>query len=360
MTRRSGWSGALVACLVWAVCVGGCSCDEVARRAAYGDRDGVGGAAVRATALAAVLLAAGQVAEGDEILRLRSFGIVPSFVDPVIEERFPVRGELERAVAMWPRERKLAALAWVRAHATWTSQLHALAIESFDARLEPTSWGPTMSRFSPPTFADRAALGELLRDALADEAVRRIAAAVAVQPESFTARGVAERREKLVAYLRTEDELPPFAAFFDPLLAPGHGVNAVLPDGTVLMAVGPSADAGTRSMVLFHEMAHPPVNRLLERPAVAAALDASRCAFDRIETRFGYDSWRSFFAEAFVRSLSYRLEGVPALDTGLVFEGYLAAELQRWEAQPHVPLEDAVVGMLHGIAVRDCAGMSER
>lgn len=311
-------------------------------------------AARNATALAAVLEAASQVADPETLKVFRGFGIS---VQPnaELDRTFPVRPALAAAVERWPEARKRAALEWVRANATWTTMLHAMTLEAFGPRMEVTDWGPSMSRFNPAIFGNRASLAPLLEDALQDEAVRRIAESVAVQPEPFTPAGVAEHREKLIAYLRLAEPLPAYVGFFDPLLRPTNGANVELRDGSILMVVGPSADTSGRSMILFHEMAHLPVSRVLSRPAAAAALKVSGCALDTIEQRRGYDTWRSFFAEALVRSLSYRLEGVPARDTGLVFEHELTASLEKWEATPEIPFEEAVVAMLNGIADQHCS-----
>lgn len=335
---------------------------EVVARASRGDAnaaelqppdDAMRTRARAVTALAAVFEAAAQAADPATHERLRGFGVAPA-PNAAVDAAFPERRALAEAVAAWPAPRKEAALAWVGENLTWTSQLHALVLESFDADFQPLDHGPTLSRYAPAIFGNRAALAPLLHDALADAAIAQIAERVAAQPEPFTPAGIAAHREKLVAYLRLTDDLPRFGALFTPLLAPGNGVNARLSDGTVLMVVGPRATPSERSMVLFHEMAHQPLIRVTERPAVAAALHASACALDRIEARYGYEQWRWYFSEVLVRSLSYRLVGVPARDTGFVFEAELVAQLERWEASPDVPFEDAVVAMLGGIRERYC------
>lgn len=305
------------------------------------------------TALAAVLEAAAHVADPDSLETFQGFGIAMAGTPDWLREAHPERRELAEAVAGWPDERKAAALDWVRENATWTSLLHAMAIESFDGDFEPREWGPSMAGYKPTTYASRVSLAPLLQAAIETPAIARIAEQVSVQTDPFTAEGVHQRRSKLFAYLRLNDDVPPIHALYDPLLAPGYGVNAVLPDGSIWMIVGPMNEQSGRSMALYHEMAHQPVNRVLARPAVAAALDESRCAFEKIETHFGYDDWTSFFGEALVRSLSYRLEGVEARDTGLVFEAFLTAALEQWETSD-TTFEDAVVEMLQGIFNSHC------
>jgi hypothetical protein len=310
-------------------------------------------APARATALAAVFEAAAQVADPATLATLRGSGIV-SEVSPEFDRAFPERVAVREAVARWPDARKQAALAWVRANATWNTLLRALAIESFTDALEPREWGPAMSRFDPAIFSRRAGLAPLLRDALEDRTVRALAGRMSAPRDGFTAADVAAHRQRMLRYLRLPDEYPPFAAYYDTLMYPGNGVNAELPDGTVLFVVGPALDSGTASMVLAHELAHRPVDRVLADPAVVDALEASRCAFVPIAVHHGYNTWRSFFAEALVRSLSYRLQGIDALDTGFVFEAELAADLQRWEAGEGASFGEAVRGMLDGIRTRHC------
>lgn len=329
----------------------GCRCSEGAQKGKETPSDTL--VVARAvTALAAVLEAAAQVADPDSLETFRGFGIGTAD-PPWLGEAHPERRELAEAVAGWPAERKRAAFEWVRENATWTSLLHALAIESFDDGFEAREWGPSMRGYKPTTYGNRVTLAPLLQSAIETPAVARIAEKVAVQTAPFTDEGVQLRRSKLFSYLRLEDDFPPFHAFYDSLLAVANGVNAILPDGSIWMIVGPTSDEIGKSMVLFHEMAHQPVNQILARPDVVTALEQSRCAFRRIETRYGYDDWASFFGEALVRSLSYRLEGVESRDTGLVFEASIGAVLERWESS-NASFEEAVVVMLREIADSHC------
>lgn len=106
----------------------------------------------RTTALAAIFRAAAQVADADQLASFEKHGIVlPSDLPwlPAIEERYPERRALARAVARWPEARKRAALAWVLENQTWSTMLYAMVIESFDAKLQPREWGPSMSAFAP-------------------------------------------------------------------------------------------------------------------------------------------------------------------------------------------------------------------
>src|SRR5690606_23956834 len=124
-------------------------------------------------------------------------------------------------------------------------------------------------------------------------------------------------------------------------LMAGGGANAVLPDGSVLMVVGPSPDVSERSLVLFHEMAHEPVHRILQSPSATAALDSSACAYATVEQTYGYPTWRSYFAETLVRGLAYRLEGMKApVPDPFPFLNQLIESLERWEGES-LPFEEA-------------------
>src|SRR5690606_27498825 len=105
--------------------------------------------------------------------------------------------------------RKRAALAWLVENATWSTLLHAMAIESFDANLEARDFGPSMLGYAPQVYANRGSLPPLPQNALEDEAIRRIASDRVRQPEGFGAEEVQRRREALFAYLRLDDDLPP-------------------------------------------------------------------------------------------------------------------------------------------------------
>lgn len=306
----------------------------------------------KTTALAAILAAAIQVADADQVDLFAKHQLVVE-PNPTIDDLFPARRALVEAVESWPEARKKAAFDWLLENPSWASMLHGLAIESFDAGLEPRAWGPTMSAYDPEVFAERAALGSLMRAALEDEAIRAIARSVARQPEPFTSEGIRERRGALVRYLGLEDELPVFHAFHASLMKPGNGVNAVLPDGAVVLVVGASADPSERSLILFHEMAHLPVDRILDAPSARAALASSACAFETVDETYGYTAWRSYFAETLVRSLSYRLEGVGPYDTGFPFERPLTEMLERWEGSG-VPFEELVMEMLAALRERAC------
>lgn len=313
-------------------------------------------AARKTTALAAIFVAAAQLADADQLASFEKHGIVlPSDLPWLseIEERFPERRGLVRAVERWPKARKRAALEWLLENTTWSTMLHAMAIESFDAHLRPREWGPSMSVYAPEIHARRASLAPLLEEALEDEAIRRIAEQVAVPQEPFTPEGVQQKRDALLRYLRFEEELPEFHAFRAPLMGPGLGVNAVLPDGTVLMVVGPSWALGDASLTLFHEMAHQPVHRILVKPRVDAALASSACAFSTVARNYGYSTWGSYFAETLVRSLSYRLEKREAPDSDFPFERPLTEMLAQWEETDR-PFDEAVLSTLHGIRERAC------
>lgn len=331
--------------LTFACFLTACSCSTREQPGAFAPPQ----VAARVTALAAVLEAAAQSADPQTRTALSRFGLAPDRAFGAT----PERTALSEAVARWSPARKAAALAWVRENAAWTTMLHALAIESFGADLAPSEWAPTMRGFDPQIFARRDGLAPLLRDALSDPAITRIANSLSTTPGQFTHAQVTEQRDQLVRYLRIRDELPHVEALLDPLLAPTNGVNAQLPDGTVLFLVGPATDPADVPLVLAHEMAHQPVDRILRSERLARALDASACAFAKVQERYGYDSWRSFFAEALVRSLSYRLRDVPPRDTGLVWEAFLTERLRAYESRPDQSFEEAVEAMLRTLAA-DC------
>lgn len=308
------------------------------------------------TALAAVLEAAGQVADDETAEKLRRFQILqPSY--PAVEYAFPQRQRLVEAVRRWPTEQKEAAFTWVRDHATWSTLLHAMAVESFDGALAPTGWGPSMGTYAPVIFEARAGLSPLLQQALADPAIVALAEELSAQQDPFTAAGTAEVRQKILAYLRVPDDLPPFAALFAPLMAPGTGVNGQLEDGTVLFLVGPLADPVEVAMVLSHEMAHQPIFRIVQKPDVRAALTSSACAFETVADNSGYVEWPSYLSESLVRSLSYRLEGLPFRASGIRFEEELYRELEAWEEESETDFAEALVGMLGRIREAHCAAV---
>lgn len=311
------------------------------------------GVARATTALAAVLLAAGQVADDEAEDRLRRFQLLhPSY--PAVEEAFPQRQRLVEAVSGWPDEQKQAALEWVRDHAVWSTLLHAMAIESFDESLVPTEWGPSMSRFDHGIFEARAGLSPLLVQALADPAIAALARELSAKQEPFTAAAVAKRRSRILEYLRLPDDLPTFDAFFATLMPPGTGANVELENGSLLFLVGPLADPVEVGMVLSHEMAHQPIYRIVEQPDVRAALESSACAFAGVSDHHGYQEWGSYFSESLVRSLSYRLEGLPAFDPGFRFEAELYRELQAWEEGDEANFAQALIGMLDRIREAHC------
>lgn len=340
---------------VWALLVVIPACDSRCAAGPQGNESKavVEEAARKTTALAALFTSAAQVADEDQRQVLSKYGIAQRpFAE--LEEAFPERRELIQAVEAWPESRKRAALSWLLENATWATLLHAMAIESFDSEFEARAWGPSMEGYAPEIHAKRASLAALLREALEDESIRRIAKRVAQQPEPFTPEGIQERREALIRYLRFEDELPAFHAFHASLLAPGTGVNAVLPDGSVLMIVGPSRDPSFRSMVLYHEMAHQPVHRVLVSPKAAAALESCECAYESVEEKYGYTTWGSYFAENLVRALSYRLEGREApVGSGFLFEGPLTQMLASWE-ESEASFEDFVLVVLDKIREEAC------
>jgi len=306
------------------------------------------GPAARATALSAVIEAAAQVADDEARDTLSRYYLVP----PEGVAATPERKALVETVRAWPDERKQAALAWVSQNATWATQLRALAIESFDAKLRPTEWGPTMSNFDRAIFGRRADLSPLLEAAYGDPAIRQLARGLEEVRGPFDAEGVATRREALMRYLRIEDTFPPFAALSDPLLMPGNGVNAYLPDGSLLFVVGPTRRIEDASMILFHEMAHQPLNRMLRHDEVQRALASSRCVFEKLGGKLGYSDWPWLFAESLARSLSYRLQGVQ-YDTGF-YEDELLPHLERWEEQRQGTFEQTMVAMLEAMKQRHC------
>lgn len=349
LIRPSWWAG-LVVLVVAAI-----ACDSGCRRDRGGGPTSVELQRARAvTALAAVLEAASQATTSDEQReRLRRFGVAPAASDAV-ERAYPVRRELKEAVRQWPAERREAASAWVNRHATWTTLLHAMVLESYDGSFVPRDWGPSMQRFDLEIWRARTTLAPFLVAALEDPAIEAIASRLATPADPFTAAGVDRWRKRTLAYLRLEDELPQLAGFFNPLLAPGTGVNAELPGGEVLLVVGPDADPEQPELVLVHELAHQPIFRVLNRPGASRALEASACAFEMVRERYGYETWQSYFAESLVRALSYRLKGVAVRDTGFVFERELYDALVAWEAQEDGDFEEAVVQMLEGIRAGRC------
>lgn len=310
-------------------------------------------AARQAVALAAVLEAAAQEGGTEQRAVFLQFGIAAE-PRPLLDDAHPERRALVQAVERWHPDRKRAALDWVQANATWTSQLHALAIESFGPDLSPLQHGPTMSNFDPEIFARRDALAPLLQTALEDPAIATIAESASRQLPPFTPDEVEKRRARLIEYLGYQGPLPPFAALYAPLLAPSHGVNAYLQDGTILMVVGPSLDPSVRSLILFHEMAHQPINRLLASAEVSAALDRSECAFASIESRFGYDHWRWYFGETLVRAISHRLEGRPSTGDDFPYQVWIDRQLEAWEASPTEPFDKVIVSLLDGLHANHC------
>lgn len=307
----------------------------------------------KTTALAAVFAAAAQVADPEQLQTLSQYGIVPPR-SPAIDEVFPERRALVEAVRLWDETRKRAALAWLLENATWSTRLHAMAIESFDSKLEARDFGPSMLGYAPHIYANRASLAPLLRDALEDEAIRRIASDRVRQPEGFGHEEIQRRREAMFRYLRIDDDLPPYHAFYATLMSPGLGVNASLPDGSILFVVGPHVRTEDALLVLYHEMARPPIHRILQTPVVAAALASSECAFAHVGENFGYVTWRSYFAETLVRALSYRLQGAGPQPSPFIYEVSVGQTLMAYE-QGELGFEEVVLAMLDGFREYVCA-----
>jgi hypothetical protein len=95
------------------------------------------------------------------------------------------------------------------------------------------------------------------------------------------------------------------------------------------------------------------VDRILTLPEVVEALEASSCAFQRVQERSGHEQWRHFFGEVLVRSLSNRSKGMEPRETGLLFEHFLTSELREWDAS-EAPLQEVVVSALQAIAEEHC------
>jgi len=305
--------------------------------------------------LATIEAAAALEANADEDRRLAELGHFTIADDPAP----PLRAEVLAHVRGWPIERRRRALAFLRAHPEYATLYHALVVESLGpppafARRERA---PATAANAPALAADRDELAALLREAWTEGHVELLARTLAPRWSElqFTPHAIADHRHAVLTYLGFDGTLPRYDALYDPLLAAMTGYGTQPADDELLLLVGSSRTEEDRSLVLIHEFTHLPLSRILDRPAVRAALDRAACADAKIGDRYGYGGFTSYASEALVRAISYRVAGMPPRNTGFAFEAFFGDQLVAYEQRGDHDFAAFAPTMLLELARRECS-----
>ena len=275
------------------------------------------------TIFAAIVQAARETANTEQVLKLQSYQLGdPS---PDFDKLYPVRLMLKKKSNALPKYLKMKCLNYLLQYPYWQTVYHAYLFESFGAA---PLFTPNGKRFSmiDQVYAGRNEFARILAQVYAcgggSEGWKGLV--VELSRQQVPKKCLSAIGNRLTKGLKADSKVIGSKLFqsycsgqmtviHNPLMAPTTGVVS-FPNGWngyPVYVVGAWETEQGLWTCISHELTHPILNAIHEKSEkFRATLDKTAHCFESVTgNRWGYDEWGSYFPEEFIRAASSKIEG---------------------------------------------------